>query len=109
MSTARHPERVPGLHLRVARMQRGLVPRDVARQLSVSPRRISSFESAGTTADRHFDALGRLDAVGTCLDELWPSERAIRRGALHLSLRSGDSANAPVAKPDRSPRGSTGA
>jgi hypothetical protein len=45
-------------------MQGGLAQRDVARQLGVSPRRISSLEGAAfvpcTTADRYLDALGHL-------------------------------------------------
>lgn len=113
MSTARHAERVPGLHLRVARMERGLAQRDVARQLGVSPRRISSLEGAAfvprNAADRYFDALGRLVTVEARVAELRSAERAGRRAVMPLPHRPEDPDQAPVAKPGGSPRESTAA
>ena len=93
-------------------MERGLAQRDVARQLGVSPRRISSLEGAAfvpaSTAERYFNALGRLGAK-SYVHEPRPSERTVRLAALRLSPQSNDPAQASAAELDRRPRGSTGA
>ena len=94
-------------------MQRGLAQRDVARQLGVSPRRISSLEGAafvpGNAADRYTDALERLVAVKNRGAELRPAGRLVGRAAVPLAPRSEEPAQSPVAEPDSSPRRSTGA